>query len=287
MTSHNTFLVYNLATSPLSDPPFIRPLILTPNLESQPRAMATPPPSTGYFFPGPSNLHADIYPSISTCSTPSLVQPGKTVLVTGASRGIGRAIALQYAHASVSCLILCARNGLQLTTLEAEIKKINASIRVLRFAIDVTQDEEVRQCAERVKSQSARLDILVNNAGITAPWVPLAETDPSSWWQTVEVNLKGPYLMLHAFLPLLVSTAKETAKTVDVVNICSIGAHTVFTGASAYQLSKLAVLRLTEFVDVEYAAQGVNAVAVHPGGVPTDMGLGIEQIRPCESLCAR
>jgi len=88
--------------------------------------------------------------------------------------------------------------------------------------------------------------------------------------------------MLHAFLPLLVSTAKEQWTITDVVNISSIGAHLVNPGASAYEITKLALLRLTECVNEEYGAQGVNAIAVHPGGVPTDMGLAEPAIKACK-----
>ncbi|KAF2474883.1 NAD(P)-binding protein, partial [Lindgomyces ingoldianus] len=116
-----------------------------------------------------------------------------------------------------------------------------------------------------------KLDILINNAGDSSPWVLLTETEPSSWWNTMEVNLKGPYLLLHAFLPLLVETAEANKTTVDVLNVSSIGAHTTSPGASAYQISKLAVLRLTEFVDAEFGQQGVNAIALHPGGVKTEL----------------
>lgn len=104
------------------------------------------------------------------------------------------------------------------------------------------------------------------------------------YWNTWTVNLKGTYLMLHGFLPLLVETAKEKNTLVDVVNISSIGAHIIMPGASAYQTSKFAVLRLTEFVQAEYGDKGVTCVAVHPGGVLTEMSKGIEVIRASECL---
>ncbi|TVY23659.1 Short chain dehydrogenase [Lachnellula hyalina] len=85
--------------------------------------------------------------------------------------------------------------------------------------------------------------------------------------------------MLHGFLPLLVDTAKERNTLVDVVNVTSIGAHVIIPGASAYQTSKFAMLRLTEFVQVEYGDKGVTCVAVHPGGVLTRMSAGIDVIR--------
>jgi NAD(P)-dependent dehydrogenase (short-subunit alcohol dehydrogenase family) len=240
------------------------------------------PPTTGYAFPGVSNLHGDIYPAINASINPSLSQPGKVVLITGAGRGIGRSIALQYAHASVAGLILCARTLHQLDEVEALIKSTNYNIRVLKLVADVTREEDVNMCVEAVKVGFGRLDILVNNAGYSAPWVSITDGKPSEWWNNLEVNLKGPYLFLHAFLPLLVETAMKTRTVVDVVNMSSIGAHAIVSGASAYQISKLALCRLTEFVNVEYGEKGVNAITLHPGGVLTEMGMQVPIIRPCE-----
>jgi len=88
--------------------------------------------------------------------------------------------------------------------------------------------------------------------------------------------VKGSFLFLHAFLPLLVKTAKSETTVVDVVNITSIGGHMVLPTSSAYSISKCALDRLAEFVAVEYGASGVNAVTLHPGGVVTDLSRNLE-----------
>jgi NAD(P)-dependent dehydrogenase (short-subunit alcohol dehydrogenase family) len=240
------------------------------------------PQTTGYAFPGVSNLHSDIYPATNASINPSLLQPEKVVLITGAGRGIGRSIALQYAHASVAALILCARTADQLDEVESMIKCINAQISVKKLIVDVAKEDEVEKCAEAVKAGFGRLDILVNNAGHSAPWVPITESKPTEWWNTFEVNLKGPYLFLQSLLPLLVETAQKHDTVVDVVNMSSIGAHVIVPGASAYQISKLALCRLTEFVNIEYSEKGINAITLHPGGVLTEMGMQEPIIRPCE-----
>lgn len=245
--------------------------------------MAKPPPHTGFDFPGTENLRKDIYPAISAAETPSLRQPGKVVLITGASRGIGQTIALQYAHANVACLVLCARSASHLAEVEKKINDINASVRVRKFAIDVTSEADVQKCAEDVTAEEGRLDVMINNAGTSSAWVPLAEGKPSEWWQTIEVNIKGPYLMLHSFIPLLLSTAKEHGIVPDVINLSSIGAHMSYPGESAYGISKLAVLRLTEYITLDYGDQAINAISLHPGGVPTDLGLSTPTIKPCKS----
>ncbi|UPX19946.1 uncharacterized protein EKO05_0010195 [Ascochyta rabiei] len=157
-------------------------------------------------------------------------------------------------------------------------------------SIDVTSESAVANLAEQVQSGETRLDVLINNAGDSAPWVPLHESDPAKWWRTMEVNVKGPYLLAHAFLPLLLKTAEMTGN-VDIINVSSIGALTVTEEvASAYGISKLAVYRLTEHLDVGYAAKGINAVSVHPGGVETTLAKrALDILKPylidTEDLC--
>ncbi|KAF2028885.1 putative oxidoreductase ucpA, partial [Setomelanomma holmii] len=220
------------------------------------------------------------YPTISPASNTALHQPDKVVLVTGAGRGIGRSIVLQYAHAGVACIILCARTGSELNEVESAIKEITPEVRILKYTIDATSEEGVANIAQEVEEKEGRLDILINNAGYSSPWVPIASTNPTSWWSTFEVNLKAPYLFLHAFLPLLTATAEKYGKGANVINLSSVGAHVVMPDASAYQTSKFAVLRLGEFVHAEYSAKGVTCVAVNPGGVPTALSTQEERLKP-------
>jgi NAD(P)-dependent dehydrogenase (short-subunit alcohol dehydrogenase family) len=237
---------------------------------------------TGYAFVGHENLHNDIYPAIAAQQTSSLHQPGKVVLITGAGRGIGRAIAIQYAYANVASIILCARTASQLDEVASAIKTINSDIRVNKYPIDVTSETAVAALAEDIAKKEDRLDILVNNAGYSARWTPIHLSEPSDWWRSFEVNLKGPYLFARAFLPLLLKTAEKTGH-VDVVNVASIGAHQVNAVASNYTMSKLAVCRLTENIDVGYKDKGVIAVSVNPGGVETELASQeIDILKPCK-----
>ena len=109
--------------------------------------------------------------------------------------------------------------------------------------------------------------MLVNNAGYLETWYPVVETDPKEWWKTYEVNVRGIYYVSRACLPLLL---KGDSKT--VVNVTSRGAHMTYNGASGYQVTKLAVVRFTEFLCRDYAGQGLVAYSVHPGGVFTELG---------------
>ena len=206
-------------------------------------------PTSGYAFVGFENLHNDIYPAISAATNTSLHQPGKVVLITGAGRGIGRATALQYAHANVSTIILAARTASQLDEVETAIKEINTSVKVIKAPLDVASETDVQALADKVQTAEGRLDVLINNAGTSEPWVPLVESEPAKWWSTFEINLKAPYLLSRAFLPLLLRTA-EAQGGVHLVNVTSIGANVVLPSASGYMTSKLALLRLTQFLSV-------------------------------------
>jgi NAD(P)-dependent dehydrogenase (short-subunit alcohol dehydrogenase family) len=226
-------------------------------------------------------VHHDIYPSIDPTKS-DLSQPSKVVLITGSGRGIGRSTALRYAESGVSTIILCARTSSELDEVEKAIKTINSNVNVRKAPVDITDEAEVVALAKDVREKVGRLDALINNAGISENWVPIVDSDADEYWRTWTVHIKGTYLMLKNFLPLLTETASNTSTIVDIINMSSIGAHRTFPSASAYQTSKLALLRLTEFVQAEYATEGVNCIAMHPGGVLTEMGKSITAIRAGE-----
>lgn len=115
-----------------------------------------------------------------------------------------------------------------------------------------------------------RLDVVINNAGFMTPASAVPESDEDAWWRTLEVNLRGPYLVAKYFLPMLLGSGGDgSLKT--IVNINSVAAHNLRPQASAYGTSKLAVLKLTEFLLVEAAEKGLLAYSVHPGGVLTKL----------------
>lgn len=225
-----------------------------------------PPPHSGFNFT--STLHSDTYPAVDPTKRSDLT--GRHVFITGASKGIGRATALSYAKAGASSIGLGARSSL--SSLEQEIHDAAKSAgrpapRVLGVRLDVSSRPSVEAAAAAVGAAFGRLDVLVNNAGYLEKWRGIADGDPDEWWRTWDVNVKGVYLMTRSFLPLLLAGGLKT-----VVNLSSIGAHLAAPGASAYQSTKLAVLRFTEFTDAEYGARGILAFAVHPGGIPTELG---------------
>jgi NAD(P)-dependent dehydrogenase (short-subunit alcohol dehydrogenase family) len=241
-------------------------------------------PDAGFDFVGLDNLHNDIYPAIDVSKSSELQQPGKVVLITGAGRGIGRSMAIQYARAQVSTLIICARTGSELDEVADRVKEANSAVTVQKEILSVTDGAAVKKLAKKVSDEFGRLDVLINNAGLSRPWEPVGDTDPEDYWQVLEVNLHGPLLVTHALLPLLVKTAETNSSHVNIINVTSIGAVTVSSGGSSYAIAKMALQRLSEFIGIEYGAKGVNVVGIHPGGVVTKLANEIKEIKDCELL---
>ncbi|RAO67739.1 uncharacterized protein BHQ10_003751 [Talaromyces amestolkiae] len=216
-----------------------------------------------------STLHHDTYPAVAKAS-----HKGRTVFITGASKGIGRATAISFAKAGAETIIIAARSSL--TEVETEIiaaaKEVGASPRVIKLVLEVTDEKSVANAAAEIQRTVGKVDILINNAGYLEKWLPIAESDPIEWWKTWEINLKGLYLVTRAILPLVLQSETKT-----IINLSSIGAHLVSRGASGYQISKLAVIRFTEFIVEEYGEQGVVAISVHPGGVLTDLAANMPE----------
>lgn len=209
-----------------------------------------------------STVHNDTYPAISPTNFDFT---GKSVFISGGSRGLGHAITLSFARAGASQIAVGARSSL--SNLEKEVQTAAVSAgrnnpKFLALKCDVTNQGDVEEAAKTVEKEFGKCDIVINNAGVLYG-SPIIESDPEQWWNTFNVNLRGPYLVTRAFLPLLLKGEDKTICTVS-----SVGAHKKSPGLSAYQSSKLAVLRFSEFVDAEYADKGVISFCIHPGNIP-------------------
>ncbi|KAL9001767.1 MAG: hypothetical protein Q9188_005277 [Gyalolechia gomerana] len=217
-------------------------------------------------------IHNDAYPAIDPNKSSF---EGQHVVITGASRGIGRATAAAYARAGAATLCLGARSNL--SEVEKEVQKAATDAgkktpHVHTFSLDIQSRQSVEKAAEEIEGMFGAVDVLVNNAGYLSKFIPIVDSDPDEWWKTWDANVRGVYLMTRSFLPLLL---KGSGKT--ILNLTSGGAHVLTPGGSAYQTSKLAILRLSEFTNAEYGAQGILAYSLHPGGVATEMAKGMPQ----------
>ncbi|KAK1993005.1 short-chain dehydrogenase [Colletotrichum falcatum] len=212
-------------------------------------------------------IHHDTYPEINPVTVSDCT--GKAVLITGASKGLGKAIAIGYAQAGASMIAVAARSDVSSTAgavLEAARNAGRPEPTVLALEMDVSSTPSVKAAAERLAAEWGRLDILVNNAGFMTPFKRLLEAEDDEYMKTWDVNYWGTYRVTKAFLPLMLKGGDKT-----IVNMSSVAAHFMGTGGGAYHISKFALIRFTEFVQDEYADQGVLAFSIHPGGVPTEL----------------
>jgi NAD(P)-dependent dehydrogenase (short-subunit alcohol dehydrogenase family) len=218
-------------------------------------------------------VHSDTYPAIDPTKA-NLT--GKAVFVTGGSRGLGRMMVLSLARAGASYIAVGARSDLSRVAKDAEVAALSANRAAPKFLpinLDIADPKSVEDAAAAVEKAFGRCDIVVNNAGIIGDFALIGDSNPDAWWRVLEVNLRGPYLVSRAFLPLLLKTGDAY-----VVNISSVGAHLVGPTLSAYQTSKLSLLRFSEFLNAEYAGKGVISFAIHPGNIPTDIMGGPEGV---------
>ncbi|KAG2417939.1 hypothetical protein HFD88_001038 [Aspergillus terreus] len=220
-----------------------------------------------------TRVHNDTYPEID----PRLLNlQGKSVFITGGSRGLGRSMALSFAKAGVSKIAVGARSSLESLAKEIAEACTNPP-EFLPVKLDVTDEASVAAAATEVGRAFGQLNVLVNNAGILGKYGLIADSDPEEWWEVLNVNLRGPYLVTRAFVPLLLKASKDDIRY--IVNVCSVGAHLTNPTLSSYQVSKNALLKLTTLTNAEYGP-GVIAFAIHPGNSPTDIMGGPDAIPP-------
>jgi len=184
---------------------------------------------------------------------------GKIALVTGASRGIGLAVAQALAREGCN-LVISGRNRSTLNKAVKELSRRKTS--VLPVVCDVRNQVAVEKLMAAVKSQFRRLDILINNAGVAHPNQGVAKLPVESWMEVIDTNLTGTFLVTRAALPLM-------RRGGAIVNNLSIAAKRVFPGSSAYNASKHGALGFTDTLREELRGQGIRVIALLPGATDT------------------
>ncbi|WP_324653097.1 SDR family NAD(P)-dependent oxidoreductase [Georgenia sp. H159] len=191
------------------------------------------------------------------------VPAAQTALVTGASRGIGRELAIGLARAGLDVALLARDERLLVSTAE-EVEA--AGRRAVVLTADVTDADAVGRAVATAETGLGSIDLLVNNAGVIDPEVPLWEADPERWWAVVETNVRGPFLLAHAVAPGMLARGGGR-----VVNLNSGAGTRDAPEASAYYVSKTALFRIGGALHEAGFGSGLRAFELAPGVVRTDM----------------
>jgi NAD(P)-dependent dehydrogenase (short-subunit alcohol dehydrogenase family) len=186
---------------------------------------------------------------------------GQVALVTGATRGIGLAIARALAVEGCD-LILTGRDETTLTRIGRELR--SKKIQTMVHACDVRDPNSVNALFESVRGQFRRLDILINNAGIAHSSLPVDKLPFPTWKEVIETNLDGMFLVTQGALALM-------RRGGTIVNNLSIAANRVFAGSAAYNASKHGALGLTNTLREELRPKGIRVIGLLPGATDTDI----------------
>lgn len=186
----------------------------------------------------------------------------KNALITGAGKGIGKAIAIALAKEGVN-VILISRTQLDVDQLAIKIE--NFGVKSLALSADVSDINSINAAVEKALAEFKTIDILINNAGI-ASFANFLELEPTEWEKIIQVNLMGTYYTTRAVLPNMMER-----KTGDIINISSTAGLNGNALTSAYSASKFAVLGLTDSLMQEMRKHNIRVTALTPSTVATDM----------------
>jgi NAD(P)-dependent dehydrogenase (short-subunit alcohol dehydrogenase family) len=185
---------------------------------------------------------------------------GRTVMITGASRGIGAEAARVFAEAGAN-VALVARSADSIADLAGEI-----GYNAVAIPCDISRYWEVAQAVENCVTAFGGLDILINNAGVIEPIARMDEADPEGWGQVIDINLKGVFHGMRAALPVM-----EAAGGGTILTVSSGAAHNAVEAWSHYCASKAGAAMLTKCLHTEMVGKGIRAMGLSPGTVATQM----------------
>ncbi|WP_435131941.1 3-ketoacyl-ACP reductase [Formosa sp. A9] len=191
---------------------------------------------------------------------------GQRALITGAGRGIGKALALALAKEGVHIALL-ARTTADIEDVAKEVRKLG--VEAITVTADVSSIDDVNTAAKTILYQFKTIDILINNAGI-AKFGSFLALEPEEWEHIIRVNVMGIYYVTRAFLPQMIDN-----KSGDIVNISSTAGLKGNAATSAYSASKFAVLGLTESLMQEVRKHNIRVTALTPSTIATDLSVDL------------
>ena len=186
---------------------------------------------------------------------------GKVALVTGASQGLGRALALAFAREGAS-IVVNSRSEERIPPVAREAESLGAE--VLALAADVSKSADVERLVGATVERFERIDVLVNNAGVLGPRVPIEAYSEDEWRRVIDANLTGLFLVTKAAIPHM----PERGSIINVVSGVSVEGR---AGWGAYSVSKFGVEGITQILASELEGRRIRANTVDPGGMRTEM----------------
>ncbi len=193
----------------------------------------------------------------------------KWAVITGISKGIGRAIALRLAREGFS-LIGCARGQTDLDALSAEIQKIHPEAKCRLMTADMADPEQVRAFTQFISDSATEIELLVNNAGIFRPGTVL-DDDPGHLEAMMQVNLYSAYHITRAVVPGMITHQRG-----HVFNLCSVASLQAYPGGATYAITKFALLGFSRSLRAELRPAGVRVTTLLPGATWSDSWAGVD-----------
>jgi len=187
----------------------------------------------------------------------------KVALITGGGRGIGKAIAQAYAREGAK-LALCARTSAELNQAVKELRGMN--VEAEGWTCDVSLEEPVKEFVANAHKKFGRIDILVNNAGVMTRPTPMTELDVKKWDYTIAVNLRGPFLITQAVLPIMMKQ-----KAGSIINVSSMIGRGAYANFLAYATSKWGLEGFSQTLAAEARSSNIRVNSVEPGYVATKL----------------
>lgn len=188
---------------------------------------------------------------------------GKTVVITGASSGLGEETA-RHLSAQGANVILAARRTERIESLAEEINSNNKG-KAIAVTTDVTQRDQVKQLVDAAVDEFGRVDVMLNNAGLM-PLSPVEDLKIEEWDQMIDVNIKGVLYGIAAALPYM-----KEQKSGQIINVSSVAGHKTFPGSTVYSATKSAVRVISEGLRQEVTPYNIRTTIISPGAVKTEL----------------
>ncbi|HUI32096.1 MAG: 3-oxoacyl-[acyl-carrier-protein] reductase [Dysgonamonadaceae bacterium] len=188
---------------------------------------------------------------------------GKTAIITGGTRGIGKAIALLFAQEGANVAFTGRTYNDNMKEVEAEIAKLG--VKSKGYAFDASNFEDTHKIVEQIKEDFGKIDVLINNAGITQDGLMMRMTE-EQWDSVIDVNLKSAFNLTHAITPIMMRQ-----RSGSIINMSSVVGLAGNAGQANYSASKAGLIGLTKSLAKEIGSRGIRVNAIAPGFILTDM----------------